>query len=372
MKKAKRILPILLCMALLLSLPVGAANVIYNELPIVPPHSHTYVYTDNGNGTHTVTCTGCDYSETVSHTYANGVCVCGSRETVERPKIISAAPSIDENVNLVFTVSVPAGYSDPYMVFSFHGTSTTVRDYTTDSGKLKFTFDDITPQCMGDTISATLYASKNGTQESDSVASYSVRSYCVNMLARTGNEAISTSLRRLLSDLLAYGAAAQTYTNYKTDALVTAGSDIRNTDYGTYETLSGLAPVFDGTAASDVYWTAASLTLTSSVAMNFRFHADSVQGLTVYVDTTGRTQTYTSFTSLGSGLYEISFTDINADEFGSTVTATFKRDSKQLGNTVSYSVNTYIQSKQADSNAALAALVKALYNYGVSAKAYVG
>lgn len=43
--------------------------------------SHNYVYTDNGDGTHTVTCSdeGCTYREVENHTYTLGVCVCGAK-----------------------------------------------------------------------------------------------------------------------------------------------------------------------------------------------------------------------------------------------------------------------------------------------------
>ena len=66
----------------------------------------------------------------------------------------------------------------------------------------------------------------------------------------------------------------------------------------------------------------------------------------------------------------MSFNGINADDFAKTVTASFVKSGAGVGNTVSYSVNAYIQAKQNDSNTALANLVKALYNYGASAAAY--
>ena len=52
------------------------------------------------------------------------------------------------------------------------------------------------------------------------------------------------------------------------------------------------------------------------------------------------------------------------------MTASFARSGAAIGNTLTYSVNAYVQSKQNDSNAALQALVKALYNYGASAAAF--
>ncbi|MBQ6430932.1 MAG: endonuclease [Oscillospiraceae bacterium] len=282
-------------------------------------------------------------------------------------QIVSAAPVLNGKIDMTYTVTVPSGYTNPRMVFSFNGTDTTVTTYTTDSGNLKFTFTGINPQCMGDTITATLYATKNGTTESVSVANYSVKDYCVNKLA---DNTISTTLRKLLSDLLAYGAAAQTYMNYKTNALVTSG--VTGTSYSTFSNLSGNAASFDGTADANTCWVSAGLTLTDSVAMTFRFYTTSASDLTVYVTLGNRTETYTTFTSVGNGVYEISFTGISAEQFGSAATAVFERDSEEVGNELSYSVNAYIQSKQNDSSANLKALVKALYNYGVSAAAYVG
>ena len=335
----------------------------------VPALGHDYIYTDSGNGTtHTVSCSRCDYNATENHAFVNGTCVCGAVEAVETLKLVSAAPVLNDKIDMIYAAEVPTSYSNPYVVFTFNGSQTTVRDYTTDAyGRLLFVFTDINPQCMGDEISATLYATKNGTQESVSVTNYSVRDYCVNKLA---DNTISASLRTLLSDLLAYGAAAQTYMNYKTNALVTDGNDINNPNYTTFSALSGNAASFTGEADSDVYWTAASLTLTSSVAMNFRFYAESTDNLSVTVSVNGRSQTFTEFTAIGGGVYGISFTGIQADELAQPVTASFARSGAAIGNTLTYSVNAYVQSKQNDSNAALQALVRALYNYGASAAVY--
>lgn len=273
--------------------------------------------------------------------------------------IDSAALVLNGKIDVIYTATVPDGYTDARMVFEMNTERVTV----TDDGTGTFTFTGINPQCMGDTISATLYATKNGTEESVSKTDYSVRQYCVNQLAKAEDEDLIT----LLSDLLTYGAAAQIYMNYKTGSLVTDDLDLMPSSY---TALSGLAVSFSGTAASSVCWTGASLTLTDSVAMVFRFCAESTNGLTVKVTLNGRTEEYTAFTDLGNGLYAVSFAGISATEFADTVSASFFRNSAQVGNTVSYSVNTYVCAKQADGNAALAALVRALYCYGTSAAAY--
>ena len=137
----------------------------------------------------------------------------------------------------------------------------------------------------------TLTVSYNGVPYACNKENYSVRQYCVNKLA---DSSVTGALRTLVSDVLAYGAAAQTYMSYNTGALVNNGSDIKNPTYSTFTSLSGFGASFDGTAANDVRWVGAGLTLTNNVAMTFRFYAESVDGLTVTVSINGRTQTFTA------------------------------------------------------------------------------
>lgn len=324
-----------------------------------------------GDGSHFLVCSRCDYFELqdCDTDGENGCCaVCGYKAPDETIEILSAALVLNGKIDVAYTAKIPAGYTDARMVFTGPNGSETVTDYTVDNGNYVFVYTGVNPQCIGDNISAVLYAMKNSVEESDSVSTYSVRQYCVNKLS---DETISAELRTLLSDLLAYGAAAQTFTAYNTEALVNTGADIVNPTYSTYTAISDLAPSFEGTADADTYWTAAGLTLTDSVAMTFRFCAASVDGLTVRIAIDGREETFTEFVSVAgkANTYEVTLTGIKATEFNSTVTARFERSGAAVGNAVSYSVNTYVCAKQADSNAALAALVKALYNYGASAEA---
>ncbi|MBQ3356385.1 MAG: InlB B-repeat-containing protein [Oscillospiraceae bacterium] len=338
----------------------------------IPALGHTYLWDGTpGDGEHLLECTRCGdvILETCDTAGDNGACsVCGYLAAqTQALKIDSAALVLNGKIDVTYFVTVPTGYSNPYMVFTFNGADTTVTDCTADGGYLKFTFTGINPQCMGDNISATLYATKSGAEQSVTMSSYSVRQYCVNKLA---DNTISAELRALLSDMLAYGAAAQTFMSYNMNAIVTEGNDINNPTYRTFTNLSDYAASFDGTADEELFWISARLTLTDSAAMAFRFHADSVGGLTVNVSINGKESIFTEFTSIGNGVYEVSFNGISAEEFGDTVRATFERDSDQVGNELSYSVYAYVQSKQNDSSSALQALVKALYNYGASAAAY--
>ena len=305
----------------------------------------------------------------LGHDYVNGVCTrCGNKSLYIR----SAALVLNGKIDIAFTAQLPSGYSSPKMTFTGPNGTVTVTEYTQTDGYYVFTYTGINPQCIGDNIAATLIATKNwSTEESVSIDNYSVRQYCVNKLA---DETISAELRTLLSDILAYGAAAQTYMDYKTNSPVNIGTDIINPTYSTYSDLSGLAPSFTGTADSSYYWLGAGLTLTNSVAMTFRFYAASTSGLQVKVTLNGTATTFSvsDFTAVDGkeNTYEITLTGISAEDLDETVTAAIERYYSPIGNTLSYSVNTYIQSKQADSNENLAALVKALYNYGASVKAY--
>ena len=368
-----------------------------------PALGHSYLYVNNGDGTHTVSCARCEDGRIEEHTFTEGICVCGLTtegdivvpdEPVSDPcadghsymngicavcgaaengtedtklKILSASLHLDEDIDVTYAVTVPDGYENPRMVFFGSTGSVTVTDFTEEDGKLHFTYEGITPQRMGDNIHATLLAEKDGALCYRAYTNYSVRQYCVNMLKKTNDEKLIT----LLSDLLTYGAVAQLYTGYKTNALVTDGLALTPS---IFKALSDLAPFFTGTADEDTFWQSAGLTLSDSVAMRLTFCAATVDDLTVKVTVNGREELFTAkdFASVDGkeNTYQITFRGINATEFADAVTATFERSGDQIGNTLSYSVNTYICAKQSNADTKLADLVKALFNYGASAAAY--
>ena len=292
--------------------------------------------------------------------------------TADRPSIRSASVVISDKIDIVYNVTVPETCSDPYMVIDGPNGKATVQHDERNGSEYRFTYADITPQYLGENVSATLYATENGIVKSIAHPTYSLRQYCVNMLDGT----ISLKLRTLLSDLLAYGAAAQIYTEHNTDALVTDGSDIIRPTYSTFQSFSDCDVSFSGTASDDVKWKSASLTLKNSVTMNFRFYAKSIDDLKIVVSMDGRTKTFTAsdFKAVDGqeNNYQIAFDDIKATEFSENVSASFFCGGVQTGETIFYSVNAYICAKQNDSNTALQGLVRALYNFGKSAESFVG
>ena len=276
----------------------------------------------------------------------------------------SAYLHVNQDINVVYTVQIPEGFENARADFEFMGQTYSVKDsYLDDQGRTCFEFTHLTPQYMGEPIDVTLTAEMGDYTYTHSNKGYSVRKYCANMLGKSGDDLLIT----LLSDTLAYGAAAQSYTGYKTDALVTDGLTL---DPSTYTGISGYRTVFEGTADPSVCWQSASLVLSNNMCMEFRFYAEDIEGLSVSITVDGRTQDFTEFKSVKDNVYSVFFCGIYASEYNADVCASFSRNGDPIGNTLKYRVNTYVCSMQDCGNGRLSALVKAMYNYGKSALEY--
>lgn len=281
--------------------------------------------------------------------------------------IRSAYLHVNEDINLIYTVQVPEGFTNPTATFTFMDRAYEVTSYKVGpDGRYHFEFENVTPQYMGEPVDVTVTATYGDKTYSHTNSGYSVQKYCVNMLGKTDDDLLKT----LLSDILVYGENAQLYTKYKTDALVTEGVDVSAAS--TYPGLSGLHEKSIGEADEDVFWNAASLSLSNNVSLVLKFHASDITGLSVKISIDGRTETFTKFTPVEGieGFYTVSFRGIYATEFDSPVLTSFYRYGEQIGNTLQYSVNIYICKKQDDADQVFANLVKALYNYGASSLKY--
>ena len=69
-------------------------------------------------------------------------------------------------------------------------------------------------------------------------------------------------------------------------------------------------------------------------------------------------------------MYRVYYRGVFAYEFDDVITAYFEKNGVRVGSILGYSINTYIYKKQADTNEKLVELLKAIYNYGESAKKY--
>lgn len=266
---------------------------------------------------------------------------------------------------------MPEGATDVKMVFTLNGVTTTVTEYTLDEkGRYCYEFSGLNPQKIGDSISATLYATLDGATHTNSVPDYSVRKYCINMLTNYPEE---TKLVRLVSALLVYGEKTQIYQKYKTDALVTDGLTL---DPGTFapldESFNKQSKI--GTVDPNVRYTGAALKLSNEMVVRFGIETDDPTPYTFEITINGRKTTYTADDLIRDDVdqrkYYIEFCGIKATEFDSVITAVIKKDGQQIGQAVTYSVCTYIQKQYANADNEFAELLAAIYNYGVSANNY--
>ena len=271
------------------------------------------------------------------------------------PVVINGASlNIKDNIDVYYYVTAKAGFKSASASFTFNGETTTVSEYTTlEDGRLVFVFEGINPAQLGDAINATVSVKYTTDTYTATNNGMSVKKY-YQMAQNYEGTKNDTALMTLLSDLLVYGAAAQTYVG-DTDALVTEGLTLTPSTNAIPESVFAVT----GEAFKSV-----ALELGSDVT--FVIGVELEGGDVVTVNFNGKTTTYAQEDLVAdeNGVYTIKVAGVFATAYAEVLTAEVN------GNTLTYSVNSYINEKANDENANLAALVAALNNYGASAAAY--
>lgn len=227
----------------------------------------------------------------------------------------------------------------------------TMNDKSAEIGSLSdgyFIFNGITPQCMGDNIHMEVVRDDTVVVKYD----YSVKIY----LETIKNGEYSEEAKVFAKDMLVYGAAAQGYKNYKTDSLVTTEA-VRETTLptgGSELNNSEDAPKF----------TSASLWFDNVNKLRIYFTAEDGVNVTATVNGSN-----TVVTKCGNESYMIETDGIFASAFGTQYEFKLLVDGVQKS-TLKYSVYDYIAEAKSLSDEKWQTLVKALYAYGESAKAY--
>ncbi len=235
-----------------------------------------------------------------------------------------------------------------------------------ETGYYKFSYTGINPQCMNDFITAQLISGENVIAQKDA---YSVNTYCENQISRSASELGLTNtqyakLKTLLADMLVYGSAAQDYMDYKTDNL-TDNSQWVQENKSTFTVPNGVK-VLTGNNDLNNCIKSASLNMSNVNKIYFRLILtdDSVKVLLNNVEIDKST-----LIKQADGTYVIYTDDLKATEFDKVFTLTLVDANNNEISKIQYNVNAYIQAKYGSST--VGNIVKALNNYGVSAKAYL-
>jgi len=283
--------------------------------------------------------------------------------------------SLGDNISINYKANVPAGYTGVYTVFLFDGYEFVVTEYDveTSTGRYVFNFAETRPQLMSKNIVAYVYGvNGDGEYVRNVYNTYSVMTYCINQLKK--NDA---ALTKVISDVLVLGAETQKVMNQDVNALVTdlviaEGYTLTPTAFTSIPD-SAYKQVMSGDKNADIDWKSAGLSLGGSTEMVLKFVANDLTNLKVKVVIDNLTYYYDADDFAyeeSSGRYVLNLNQITVLQFDVPVIATIEVDGVQIGRTLQYSINTYLQKNY--TNAAYPTdLIKALYVYGKSVTAYV-
>ncbi len=267
--------------------------------------------------------------------------------------------------------------TDYYMVFTMNGVKSERMEGVEKNGYLVFTFTGIAPQCMGDQICAALYSSDDETPIV-TMENFSVKACAEKIIAAHKN---NEKLMSLIADMLRYGAAAQLYRNYKTNDLVTDNLQTNGFDLSTRgssatptedDDVRTLTPQTDISQLADSF-TALGVRFDFQNKIYIKFKTDDLSKIKLSVNGTIIENLSDKIASAGNGVYVFYTDGIAATDFDEIFTFEMYVNGT-LHQTITYSVNSYAYAKcQANESTLtpLAQLVRALYRYGLSAKAYI-
>ena len=289
-------------------------------------------------------------------------------------KITQAEVTLYKNINIDLTAKV----ADAIAALSLTAVVTYKdTDYPVELSKsvgadgyttVTFSFTDILPQDISETLTAKLYA--DGILIAQKV-DYSIQAYCEGIMPAP-EDTDNAALRSLLIALLNYGAESQKYFNGETDAEALANSSLSDAEITSVnKAMSGALTVKQASTKTDENncWYSATLGLYNTVRIRLMFYTKNVSQITVMIGG----NTVSTFESLGGNVYYLDYDAFAANQFGESVSAVLYVGGTEV-QTVTYSVNSYVNSYAAnnDNTDASYGFIQAIYDYGVAAKGYAG
>ena len=292
-------------------------------------------------------------------------------------KFDSASLTLNSDIAINFYVAseVFDSLSDPYVVFTKDGADRTVDVADETEFGYCFRFDGINPAEMGKTVTATLYGTRDGELVSSAAREYSVLTYVNNTYAKKADD---SKLCKLLADLVIYGAAAQQYIG-STETPVTelVSADLLACATAEAPELNNCTEFIRNENAA-VFFKSVGLSLRDKVTVRYTMNLSGCEDVSAlelrvtYEDLDGETRTAiipgSSFTE-NNGSYVASFSDLNAAQMRTVLSAGIYSGDTCISETLLYSIESYANAKASGSDA-LAELVNAMMKYGDAANAF--
>ena len=348
--------------------------------------AHAYSSWDYDTENHWKACFCGGKQDAQAHTLGDAViedgkiyqkCICGyAEECGTVPSVYGKSITLKDNIAINFYVeSAQFGdgiYKDPYMIFVMNGEGTKVTEYKVEGDYYIFTFDDLTPDMMNETVTANLYVGSEQGEALTSTSTYSVAQYCYAALAM---EETSDALRTLLVETLNLGAVSQQYRNSDIAAedLVNANLTEQQRAWGYTGELRALESCRDfGNNRGEVRWYGVSALMGDRVQMRVYFTAEDVTDLTVQAESVSGQWSLQDIQAK-DGMYHVDFNHLNPAQMDEKVSFTVYRGETALSSTMHYSIESYaaVWVNKTDARPEQVELVKAIIRYGDAAKAYV-
>jgi len=289
-------------------------------------------------------------------------------------RVASASLDLAESICVFYKAVVTEGYNNAYMVFLFGGEEFVVTEYTIEAGtgRYVYRFTGAPAYKMAENIEAYVYAeTAEGEYSVNKILEYSVMTYCVNQLKKNASDAMYV---RVISDVLTLGAANQVFEGYNTNALVTdlveaKGYILTPTAFDDINAPTNVQAL-TGDRTQGVDWKSAGMLLGSNIKVQLKFETNFVNDVTVKINVAGEDRYFTAedFTMDGNR-YVVTIDYLTSKQYDDVITGTFYVDGKQIGSTLTYSVNSYIARNLTATGNKLT-LLKAIYVYGETMKEF--
>lgn len=279
-------------------------------------------------------------------------------------EITGAQVTLGSDLSMTYRAEISGDVKFAEMRFTMNEETTAVVGTKYSEGVYLFKFEDIAPYDMGTTIKAELYV--NGDETAIAVKeSYSILENCKALLGKYSDNA---KMKTLIADLLEYGAASQLYVNKDLKLSELVNADI--TGKSTFPSKGIASDTAITTIVSDAYFKSAGVWFGTRNRIYVRFVAADMSNISIKVSVNGgEAKDYTELIAKNDEDYVFYTDPIYAINMDDVYTFELYKGSTCV-HTLRYSVKSYVASKSASANAAMANLAKALWNYGVSAKNY--